>query len=182
MELLLSFFPAQCTQDMYDKKYRLIWVNAGLALAADHPEWPSAHHSVQPRSRLVRRCGRNVHLRRCRRQSWVRSRGLPAEVGMSRLVRLRGSLNDLWLFSHEAGSGVNNRHPLPFWAWSVQKGGPDQFVPDALNMSEVNLQVHNRGIANAIKRHNESNTLCQKCFYKRSRGAVPKAQHIPSAF
>ena len=61
--------------------------HAGQRLAADQPERPLAHRAVQPRSRLVGRGGRNVHLRRRIGCSNLR-RGLLAEAGMTRLVRV----------------------------------------------------------------------------------------------
>ena len=61
--------------------------HAGQRLAADQPERPPARHAVQPRSRLVGHSGRNVHLRRSIGRSNLR-RGLLAEAGMTRLVRV----------------------------------------------------------------------------------------------
>ena len=80
---------------------------AGQRLAADHPERLPAHRAVLARGHLVRRRRWAVHLRRCTN---LGQRGLLVEAEMTRLVRLRGYLNDLWLFSRQAGSEVENAH------------------------------------------------------------------------
>ena len=83
--------------------FRSLCRHAGQLLAADHPKRLPAHRAFWPRGHVVRRRRRAVHLRRCHWHCGCESRGLLAVAGMMQLVCLRGYLNDLWLFSRQAG-------------------------------------------------------------------------------
>ena len=77
--------------------------------------------------------------------------------GMTRLVGLRGVLNDLWLFNRQAGSEFGNTHDF---LDMERADGPDQFVLTQSATESNTSNIFVRGCVEHAKKQRRTRTFC----------------------